>query len=465
MYRTGDVVAWTADGALVFHGRADDQVKIRGFRIELGEVQAGLTAHPGVDQAVVVVDNSGGDRRLAGYLVPTADRAGDAELVNEVRELVRERLPQHMVPAALLVIDELPLTLSGKLDKRALPAPDFAGDSAGRAPRTTREEILCGLFAEVLGLDSVTVDDSFFARGGHSLLASRLISRISVVLGVTLPLRAVFDAPTVAELAALLEEEGDSGASGDPFAPVLSIKGGGTSAGSEAPLWFVHPGGGICWPYLGFGGRLPEYRTIYGIQAKGFDGAARLPESLDEMVLDYVEEILAVQPEGPFHLAGYSIGGTLAQAVAARLQARGHAVAFLVLLDSVPGDYLATQPAPTPSALREYFREHLTSGVGSQEDYESFLDNAVRVIVNHTSLTPGFTSPVFHGDALFFNAVPNPDARYGDLWKPYITGTVTQVDIESTHHDLINADPADEICRVISREFAARGLTETSERP
>ncbi|MEU6088790.1 amino acid adenylation domain-containing protein [Streptomyces sp. NPDC047085] len=465
MYRTGDVVAWTADGALVFHGRADDQVKIRGFRIELGEVQAGLTAHPGVDQAVVVVDNSGGDRRLAGYLVPTADRAGDAELVNEVRELVRERLPQHMVPAALLVIDELPLTLSGKLDKRALPAPDFAGDSAGRAPRTTREEILCGLFAEVLGLDSVTIDDSFFGRGGHSLLASRLISRISVVLGVTLPLRAVFDAPTVAELAALLEEEGDSGASGDPFAPVLSIKGGGTSAGSEAPLWFVHPGGGICWPYLGFGGRLPEYRTIYGIQAKGFDGAARLPESLDEMVLDYVEEILAVQPEGPFHLAGYSIGGTLAQAVAARLQARGHAVAFLVLLDSVPGDYLATQPAPTPSALREYFREHLTSGVGSQEDYESFLDNAVRVIVNHTSLTPGFTSPVFHGDALFFNAVPNPDARYGDLWKPYITGTVTQVDIESTHHDLINADPADEICRVISREFAARGLTETSERP
>ncbi|MFG2882787.1 amino acid adenylation domain-containing protein [Streptomyces sp. NPDC048297] len=488
MYRTGDVVAWTAEGALVFHGRADDQVKIRGFRIELGEVQAGLTAHPGVDQAAVVVDTSGGDRRLAGYLVPAADRAGDPELVTEVRALVRERLPQHMVPAALMVIEELPLTLSGKLDKRALPAPDFAGDSAGRAPRTTREEILCGLFAEVLGLASVTVDDSFFARGGHSLLASRLISRISVVLGVTLPLRAVFDAPTVAELAALLEE-GDSGASGDPFAPVLSIKGGGAgraegggagtaeggeagaaegagaAAGSGAPLWFVHPGGGICWPYLGFGGRLPQYRTVYGIQAKGFDGAAQLPGSLDEMVLDYVEEILALQPEGPFHLAGYSIGGTLAQAVAARLQARGHTVAFLVLLDSVPGDYLATQPAPTPSALREYFREHLTSGVGSQEDYEAFLDNAVRVIVNHTSLTPGFTSPVFHGDALFFNAVPNPDARYGDLWKPYITGTVTQVDIESTHHGLIDADPADEICRVIDREFTARGLNETPERP
>ncbi|MFI1760076.1 amino acid adenylation domain-containing protein, partial [Streptomyces sp. NPDC020571] len=463
MYRTGDVVAWTADGALVFHGRADDQVKIRGFRIELGEVQAGLRAHPGVDQAVVIVDGSGsgsgsgGDRRLAGYLVPTADRAGDPDLVSEVRELVRARLPQHMVPAALALIDEVPLTLSGKLDKRALPVPDYAGESAGRAPRTTREEILCGLFAEVLGLDSVTIDDSFFTRGGHSLLAARLISRIGMVLGVALPLRAVFDAPTVAELVAFLEAEGDSGLSGDPFAPVLSIKGGGSrAAGADGPpLWFVHPGGGICWPYLGFGGRLPQYRTIHGIQAKGFDGAARLPESLDEMVLDYVGEILAVQPEGPFHLAGYSIGGTLAQAVAARLQERGHEVAFLVLLDSVPGDYLATQPAPAPAALREYFREHLTSGVGSG-DHEAFLDDAVRVIVNHTSLTPKFTSPVFHGDALFFNAVPNPDARYGDLWGPYITGTVTQYDIESTHHDLIDAASADEICRLIGRETKRR---------
>ncbi|WP_331765212.1 amino acid adenylation domain-containing protein (plasmid) [Streptomyces sp. NBC_01384] len=465
MYRTGDVVAWNTEGALVFHGRADDQVKIRGFRIELGEVRAALTAHPGVDQAVVVVDDNGGDRRLAGYVVPTADRAGDEKLVTEVHALVRDRLPQHMVPSALLVIDEVPLTLSGKLDKRALPEPDYAGESTGRAPRTTREEILCGLYAEVLGLTSVTIDDSFFTRGGHSLLASRLISRISVVLGVSLPLGAVFDAPTVAQLATFLESEGDAGPSGDPFSPVLAIKGNGNNPGPGGePLWFVHPGGGICWPYLGFGDRLPQFPTIYGIQAKGFDGEARLPESLDEMVLDYVDEILAIQPEGPFHLAGYSIGGTLAQAIAAQLQSRGHDVAFLAMLDCVPGYYLATQPAPTPSALRQYFQEHLTSVVGSH-DYESFLDNAVRIIVNHTSLAPGFTSPVFHGDAVFFNAVPNPDETYGDLWKPYVTGTVKQYDIESTHHDLINAEPAAEICRIIGQEIAAKRRTETAERP
>jgi thioesterase domain-containing protein len=275
----------------------------------------------------------------------------------------------------------------------------------------------------------------------------------------------VFDAPTVAQLATFLESEGDAGLSGNPFSPVLPIKENGSNPGPGGePLWFIHPGGGICWPYLGFGDRLPQFPTIYGIQAKGFDGETRLPQSLDEMVLDYVDEILAIQPEGPFHLAGYSIGGTLAQAIAAQLQSRGHEVEFLAMLDCVPGDYLATQPAPTASALRQYFQEHLTSVVGSH-DYESFLDNAVRIIVNHTSLAPGFTSPVFHGDAVFFNAVPNPDATYGDMWKSYVTGTVRQYDIESTHHDLINAEPAAEICRIIGQEIAARRRTETAERP
>ncbi|MFI2782761.1 amino acid adenylation domain-containing protein [Streptomyces sp. ALB3] len=464
MYRTGDRVSWTADGALVFHGRADDQVKIRGFRIELGEVEAALTAHPAVDRSVVVVDDNAGDRRLAGYLVPAAGRAGDDALVAEVLDLVRGRLPQHMVPSALTVIDAIPLTLSGKLDRRALPAPDYAGVSTGRAPRTTREEILCGLFAEVLGLDAVTIDDGFFARGGHSLLASRLISRIEVVLGVSLPIRAVFDAPTVAELAAFLETEGTSGRAEDPFAGVLTIKAPADAADEDGePLWLVHPGGGICWPYLGFAGRLPEYRTVYGIQAKGFDGVTPLPGSLAEMVTDYVGEILAVQPKGPFHLAGYSIGGTLAQAVAAELSGLGHEVAVLALMDSVPSSYLVTQAPPTPSALREYFRAQLTGGAGS-DDYESFLDRAVQVVVNHTSLTPGFQSPVHHGDALFFNAVPNEDATYGDLWAPYITGTVKQFDVRSTHHDLINAGPAAEICAVIGRELSAMRGTDPVER-
>ncbi|MER5931170.1 amino acid adenylation domain-containing protein [Streptomyces sp. NPDC002054] len=455
MYRTGDVVSWNEAGELVFRGRADDQVKIRGFRIELGEIEAALVSHPDVDRAVVVVDVDAQrmDKRLVGYVVPAGEVSED--LLADVRALLRDRLPEHMVPAALMVIDEVPLTLSGKLDKRALPAPEYAGESAGRTPRTPREEILCGLFAEVLGLESVTIDDSFFVRGGHSLLASRLITRIRIVLGVNLPLRAVFDSPTVAELVGYLEAEGASAGSGDPFGAVLSIKGGANSVTNDRTLWFIHPGGGICWPYLGFAGRLPQYTTINGIQAKGFDGRTKLPESIDEMILDYVGEILEIQPEGPFHLAGYSIGGTFAQAIAAELQQRGHEVALLAMLDSVPSTYLVTQASPTAGALREYFQEQLTGQAGS-EDYESFLDNAVRVILNHTSLTPGFNSPVFHGDALFFNAVPNPDATFGDLWKPFITGTVKQYDIETTHHEMVLPEPAAEICRIVGREVSAK---------
>ncbi|MFD9903811.1 amino acid adenylation domain-containing protein [Streptomyces sp. NPDC059063] len=199
MYRTGDVVTRGRGGRLSFHGRADDQVKIRGQRVELGEVQAALSEHPAVAQAVVVSDEHDGGRRLVGYVVPEPGVTAPAS--RDLRAFVAARLPAAMVPSVVVPLTEVPLNPNGKLDRRALPAPDRAGAGTGRAPRTAREEVLCALFAEVLGVESVGIDDGFLDLGGHSLLVTRLVNRMRATLGVDVPIGAVFEAPTVAGLA------------------------------------------------------------------------------------------------------------------------------------------------------------------------------------------------------------------------------------------------------------------------
>ena len=205
MYRTGDLARWRGDGVLEFLGRADAQVKVRGFRIEPGEIEAALVGHGSVAQAAVIAREDGpGGKRLVGYVVAAGAAVPDAAVL---RAHLGQSLPEHMVPSAFVVLDRLPLTPNGKLDRRALPAPEQPVGAVRRAPRTPQEEILCGLFAEVLGLERVGIDDNFFALGGHSLLATRLISRIRSTLDVELAIRSLFEAPTVE---ALVQRLGDA---------------------------------------------------------------------------------------------------------------------------------------------------------------------------------------------------------------------------------------------------------------
>ncbi|WP_431934514.1 amino acid adenylation domain-containing protein, partial [Nonomuraea jabiensis] len=230
MYRTGDLARWGRDGQLDYLGRVDDQVKIRGFRIEPGEIAAVLQEHPAVAQAVVIVrEDRVGDQRLVAYVVPAAGVAVPSAL----REFAARRLPDYMVPSAVVTVPAIPVTANGKLDRRALPAPEAT--TSGRAPRTPQEEVLAGLFAEILGTGQVGVDDSFFDLGGHSLLATRLVSRIRAVLGVELPIRTVFETPTVAGLVGRLtdrEARTPLTATARPERIPLSF--------AQQRLWFLH---------------------------------------------------------------------------------------------------------------------------------------------------------------------------------------------------------------------------------
>ncbi|MET9678623.1 amino acid adenylation domain-containing protein, partial [Streptomyces sp. NPDC006482] len=229
MYRTGDLVRRRPDGELEYVGRADQQVKVRGFRVELGEVEAALAEHPAVAQAAVAAQ----DDRLVGYVVARHDlTARPAELAAHLRE----RLPDYLVPTVFMVLDALPLTPNGKLDRAALPVPDAAPAGSGQVPRTPQEQILAELFAEVLGVQRVSVDDDFFELGGHSLLATRLVARVRSVLGVELGLRALFQAPTVAGLAEALAEAGRARPALTPYERPEAVP----LSFAQRRLWFLH---------------------------------------------------------------------------------------------------------------------------------------------------------------------------------------------------------------------------------
>ncbi|AHH99493.1 amino acid adenylation domain-containing protein [Kutzneria albida] len=446
MYRTGDLVRLTADGDLSYLGRTDQQVKVRGFRVEPGEVEAALTGHPEVSRAVVVARQ---DQLLAYVVAPPAASAPS------IRAHVASTLPAHMVPAVVVVLDELPLTPSGKLDRAALPEPAFTA-GAGSHPRTPREQALCELFAEVLDVPGVTVDDNFFDLGGHSLLILRLVERIAQVLGVRVPLRELFTAPTVRGLAQRL---GTSPA-GDLLDPVIQL----TAGTNDRPLFCVHPITGLSWSYAALLPHLGTEHPVYGVQAV----LAERPATATELVAHYVAQIQRHQPHGPYRLVGWSLGGIIAHAVAALLQRGGERVELLALIDSYPFADQAVYGDAT-AILAELLRG-VGVDPGGQPDRDQVVDRLGAVLdlpadraaalvdtaLHTVDLLTGHETPEYTGRLVFLAAGEGAADRLSPaVWKRHVAGPLEVHRLSGAHHDLLRAPSAAEIGRVLAAELAA----------
>jgi amino acid adenylation domain-containing protein len=321
MYRTGDRARFGADGALEYRGRMDAQLKVRGVRIEPGEVEAALRAHPHVREAAVAARAG----TLAAWVV--AEDADHPPSSTDLRAFLRDRLPEAMVPSAFVPVDALPRTPSGKLDRGALPAPPAidAGDDDHVAPRTPLEETIAAAWREVLGVPRVGVRDDFFALGGNSLVALRLIARIRQAAGAELPVAALLQGPTVEQLARAVADR----RSGVRL-PVVALQ----PQGTARPLFLVHAGGGHVACYAGLSAQLAPDQPLYAFQAQGLDDGLPPLAGVDAMAGYYIEGLRRVQPRGPYRLGGWSYGGIAAFEMARRLHEQGEEIELLALLDT-----------------------------------------------------------------------------------------------------------------------------------
>jgi thioesterase domain-containing protein len=386
-----------------------------------------------------------GDVRLVAYVVPAAaggdgdgdgGSAGGGGLAGEVREFAAGRLPGYMVPAAVVVLGGgLPVTVNGKVDRAALPAPDYAAGVSGRGPATVREEILCGVFAEVLGLDRVGAWDSFFDLGGHSLLATRLVSRVRTVLGAELPVRAVFETPTAAGLAARLDQPFMRDALGGLLLPIRPH-------GSNPPFFCIHPAAGLSWCYTPLSRYVPADQRLYGLQARGLDGISQPSCSVRDMASEYVEQIRTVQESGPYHILGWSFGGIVAQEIAVQLQAAGEQVAALIIMDGYPPHHADPETPgkdPVPADILDWIRRERSGFLAAISERE--LEILGQILQNNVNIMCAHEFRRFDGDLLLIAAAEdNPGISDAARWKPYVSGEISESSIPCGHYEMVRPD-------------------------
>ncbi|TKW68830.1 MAG: amino acid adenylation domain-containing protein [Paracoccus denitrificans] len=460
LYATGDLARLRHDGAAVFLGRSDHQVKIRGLRIELGEIEAAIMATGLAQEAVVIArEDHAGDKRLVTYLVPS-----DRYQAGQLTAHLSASLPGYMLPSAEVVLDAMPMTTNGKLDRKELPAPQF--ETAGRTAETAAERLLAGLYAEILHLQApVSVLTDFFDAGGDSLSAVRLSLRIAEETGHDIGLGAIFENPVLEGMAAALSQ----GAVSDGLGALLLLADGDPNA---PPLFLIHPAGGLSWGYRHLARLVAPGRHVWGIQHPGLDLTRPLPDSLDALARDYVGLVRDKAGPGPVHLAGWSVGGIIAQAMAAELEERAISVGMVAALDSYPADAWRDEPEPDPiAALRALlaiagFDPEAHRDLDSREKVTAFLqqsdtalgalpgavlDGVIRVVTDTNRLVRGHRHRRQNARLIHIAAALDHEGTslHAGMWDAY-AGDVAQYSVPFMHAQMTAVSASEKIAEILN---------------
>jgi amino acid adenylation domain-containing protein len=437
MYKTGDLARYLPSGEIEFVGRCDNQVKIRGFRVEPGEIESVLAKHAGVQESAVVLkedlrEDRTSSKRLVGYVVRSGGRVNE----NELRRHVQKHLPEYMVPSEFVFLESMPLTPNGKVNRRALLKLKSDSPSENTQANATNDPLqaqLIAIWEELLGRKPIGIGDNFFELGGHSLLAARLMHRIKQVSGKTLPLAALLQAPTVEQLADVLR-----GDFSHHWSSLVAIQ----PEGSKPPFFMVHGVGGNVVGFVELGRRMKPDYPFYGLQSQGLDGKRPLFTGIEAMAAHYLAEIRTVQPNGPYHLGGFSLGGVVAYEMARQLRSLGEEVALLVLFDTY-----ATNPEPVQwmdllrhpgqvrfSQLPEEFRRKVRRTILARRLPE-YLQNVMRT---NARAAEQYRLQPYTGKAVLLRA--------GDSWlvknDPYaawseLIGELETIEIGGYHMDIL----------------------------
>lgn len=487
MYRTGDLVRWSERGVLEFVGRADDQVKINGHRIELGEIESVLREHPMVAEAVVAAHRNPDDTTtLTAYMVP---RNGCSIEISAFQLILASRLSHSMMPSRFMLLDAMPLTPNGKLDRKALPIPERVVRKCYVEPVTVIEKKLAVLWQQILNVEEVGLHDNFFELGGDSLGAAVMVANCATDLGVELPMGSVFEAPTIADLAARIE--GLTGKSLDPLNVMLPLRK--IRNSGQRPLFCIHPMAGISLGFASLLRHLDPALPIYGVQSPALRNSQSLPSSIEEIAAVYLSEIRKVQPDGPYRLLGRSLGGLIGHSIAEQMQADGMEVEFLAMIDSyVFTSWDLDSPRSEADEVRaalSFLNAPLSSDQMPQtlqelatvliQTYDpravpllrqiikgdsQFLHHLCAVMIKHLELARKFVPGRIDLDLLFFQATEHKGNLEGIIdrspyvWRPFVAGRIEVHELACHHEAVLDPGPASKIGHIVQQELFAERL-------